>query len=187
MRFSLTLFFASLFWLLRVLAIPYELGWTFVLLQKMSLGFHKDCFESVSYFKEKICIYLIGLLQEKFIVSVQESRRPLSRWQQSQFSGRTLLLSWRWLPSHYVPHGLSSMYVYEKSELSLFWKTLILLDQDLTLLTSPLSMDCSGKNTGIDCHFLLQGIFFATPWIAARQASLSITKSRSSLKLSPIE
>ena len=136
MRYSLTLFFASLVWLLRVLAIPYELGWTFVLLQKMSLGFHKDCFESVSYFKEKICIYLIGLLQEKFIVSVQESRRPLSRWQQSQFSGRTLLLSWRWLPSHYVPHGLSSMYVYEKSELSLFWKTLILLDQDLTLLTS---------------------------------------------------
>ena len=28
---------------------------------------------------------------------------------------------------------------------------------------------------------------FATPWIAARQASLSITNSRSSLKLTPIE
>ena len=98
MRFSPTLFFASLFWLLGVLAIPYELGWTFVLLQKMSLRFHKDFFESVCYFKENFCIYLLGLLQEKFIVSVQGSRRPLSRWQQSQFSVRTLLLSWRWLP-----------------------------------------------------------------------------------------
>ena len=77
------------------------------------------------------------------------------------------------------------------------------------------------KNTGVDCHSLLQGIFptqgsnqvshiaggfstiwttkfssvqslngvwlFATPWMVARQASLSITNSRSSLKLTSIE
>ena len=99
-------------------------------------------------------------------------------------------------------------------------------------------MDCSppgfslsgifpGKNTGVGCYFLLQGIFltqgsnlsllhwqvdslplshqesqisrfssvqslsrvrlFATPWIAARQASLSTTNSQSSLKLTSIE
>ena len=78
--------------------------------------------------------------------------------------------------------------------------------------------DFPAKNTGLCCHFLLQGIFrtqgwnsrllhcgqaldgqfssvqslscvrlFATPWIAARQASLSTTNSRSSLKLTSIE
>ena len=69
------------------------------------------------------------------------------------------------------------------------------------------TMDCSlpgflclwdfpDKNTGVGCHFLLQGIFltlgsnpkvFATLWIAARQASLSITNSWSSLRLTSIE
>ena len=96
------------------------------------------------------------------------------------------------------------------------------------------SLQCSsvpgifpGKNTGVGCYFLLQGIFltqgsnlsllhwqvdslplshqesqisrfssvqslsrvrlFATPWIAARQASLSTTNSQSSLKLTSIE
>ena len=77
------------------------------------------------------------------------------------------------------------------------------------------------KNTGADCHSLLQGIFptqgsnqvshiaggfstiwttkfssvqslsgvwlFATPWMVAHQASLSITNSRSSLRLTSIE
>ena len=89
-------------------------------------------------------------------------------------------------------------------------------------LLSP--WDFPGKNTGMDCHFLLQGIFrtqgssgtegrlftiwamrewkcwslssvqllsrvrlFATPWTAARQASLSITNPQSSLKLMSIE
>ena len=89
--------------------------------------------------------------------------------------------------------------------------------------------DYPGKNTGMGCHFLLQGIFptqglnrsilqrqvislssshvgspnslhlfssvqplsrvqlFATPWTAARQASLSITNSQSLLKLMSIE
>jgi len=87
--------------------------------------------------------------------------------------------------------------------------------------------DFPGKNTGVGCHFLLQGIFltqglnlcllhwhavsllrshlgrpvqpfssvpllsrvrlFATPWNAARQASLSVTNSQSSLKLTSIE
>ena len=89
-------------------------------------------------------------------------------------------------------------------------------------LLSP--WDFPGKNTGMDCHFLLQGIFrtqgssgtegrlftiwamrewkcwslssvqllsrvrlFATPWIAAHQASLSITNSQSSLRVTPTE
>ena len=91
--------------------------------------------------------------------------------------------------------------------------------------------DSPGKNTGVGCHALLQGIFltlgsnlqllqllhcrqvlyhwatreahnniqfssvqslshvwlFATPWTAARQASLSITNSWSSLRLTSIE
>ena len=88
--------------------------------------------------------------------------------------------------------------------------------------------DFPGKNTGVGCHFLLQGIFptqglnpdlphcrqildylshqgspisiplssvqslsrvrlFATPRMAAHQASLSITSSWSSLRLTPIE
>ena len=34
---------------------------------------------------------------------------------------------------------------------------------------------------------LIRVLLFATPWIAARQASLSITNSRSSLKLMSIE
>ena len=101
---------------------------------------------------------------------------------------------------------------------------------------APLSKeDSPGKNTGVGCHTLLQGIFsilesnlyllqirkslptlvqssfltdssararsvsfssvqwlshvrlFATPWIASHQASLSITNSRSSLRLTSIE
>ena len=85
--------------------------------------------------------------------------------------------------------------------------------------------DSPGKNTGVGCCVLLQGIFptqglnlclfclllwqvgslpltppqfssvqslsrvrlFVTPWIAARQASLSITNSQSSLRLKSIE
>ena len=80
--------------------------------------------------------------------------------------------------------------------------------------------DSPGKNTGVSCHALLQGIFptqrsnlrllhcrqilyrpniissgqllscvrlFATPWTAERQASLSITNSRSLLKFMSIE
>ena len=66
--------------------------------------------------------------------------------------------------------------------------------------------DSPSRNTGVGCHFLLQPSFymwgnqgfssvhslsrvqlFVTPWIAARQASLSITNSWSSLRLTPIE
>ena len=61
---------------------------------------------------------------------------------------------------------------------------------------SPGPWDYPGKNTGVDCHFLLQCIkvkslscvqLFATPWITARQASLSIINSRSSPRLTSIE
>ena len=111
----------------------------------------------------------------------------------------------------------------------------------LSYCCDPIRLLCAwdfpGKNSGVGCHFLLQGIFltqgsnpcllhcrqspvsqmdflqywdtreapcmcvssvssvqslsrvrlFATPWTAARQASLSITNSRSSLKLVSIE
>jgi len=95
---------------------------------------------------------------------------------------------------------------------------------DCSLLGSSVHGDSPGKNTGLGCHALLQGIFptqglnpdlwpcrqilyhlshqgsppyairfspvqllsrvqlFATPWTAARQASLSITNSQSWLK-----
>jgi len=78
------------------------------------------------------------------------------------------------------------------------------MDCSFTRLLCP--WDFPGNSTGVDCHFLLQGIFltqglnpglhsywlrsdqslsrvwlFATRWIAARQASLSINNSRSSL------
>ena len=66
--------------------------------------------------------------------------------------------------------------------------------------TEQVITTCPGKNIGMSCHFLLQCMklksesevtqscptliqLFATPWIAARQASLSITNSRSSLRL----
>ena len=45
---------------------------------------------------------------------------------------------------------------------------------------------CSGY-PGISSVHSLSVWFFATPWIAARQASLSITNSRSSLKLTSIK
>ena len=75
---------------------------------------------------------------------------------------------------------------------------------DCILLGSSLHGNPQGKNTGVGCHVFLQGIYqlshqfssvqspshiqlFATPWTAACQASLSITISWSSLKLTSIE
>ena len=102
---------------------------------------------------------------------------------------------------------------------------------DLMMVCSPPRLLCPwsspGKNTGVGCHFFLQGIFptqgsnslfvhigrkslycwatweapnnpssvqslsrvqlFATPWIAAHQASLSVTNPQSSLRLTSIE
>ena len=71
-------------------------------------------------------------------------------------------------------------------------------EQQPTRLLCP--WDSLGKNTGVGCHFLLQCPqnlssvqslshvrLFATPWTTARQASLSITNSRSSLRLMCIE
>ena len=46
--------------------------------------------------------------------------------------------------------------------------------------------DFPGKSTGVGCH-CLRVQFFATPWTAACQASLSIADSRSLLKLMSIE
>ena len=67
-----------------------------------------------------------------------------------------------------------------------------------TRLSHP--WESPGKNTGSGCHFLLQCIkvkserevfhscwFFATPWTAAYQATLSITNSRSPHKPMSIE
>ena len=51
----------------------------------------------------------------------------------------------------------------------------------------PRPWESSGKNTGVGCHFLLQGVkvksishvrLFATPWIVAHQAPLSMGFSR---------
>ena len=69
---------------------------------------------------------------------------------------------------------------------------------DYSLPGSFVCGDSPGKNTGVGCHVLLQVQFssvhslsrvrlFATPWTAARQASLSINNSRSSLKLTSIK
>jgi len=77
---------------------------------------------------------------------------------------------------------------------------------DWSLLGSSLRpWDFPGKSTGVGCHYVLiycigvsvsdfssvQSLsrvqLFATPWITARQASLSITNSRSSLKLMSIQ
>ena len=69
----------------------------------------------------------------------------------------------------------------------------------LTLLIKPVRFLCPwdfpDKNTGVDCHLIqfssvrsLSHVWlFVTPWITARQASLSITNSLSSLKLTSIE
>ena len=52
--------------------------------------------------------------------------------------------------------------------------------------------DFPGKSTGVGCYCLLRQSLshvqiFVTPWTAAHQASLSITKSRNLLKLMSIE
>ena len=69
----------------------------------------------------------------------------------------------------------------------------------LTLLIKPVRFLCPwdfpDKNTGVDCHLIqfssvrsLSHVWlFVTPWITARQACLSITISRSSLRLTSIE
>ena len=46
---------------------------------------------------------------------------------------------------------------------------------------------CKGTNKSSSVQSLSRVRLFATPWIAARQASLSITNSRSSLKLTSME
>ena len=71
----------------------------------------------------------------------------------------------------------------------------------LSFCLSYFSQSSHSKNTGVVCHLLLQWTtvqfrsvqslscvqLFATPWITARQASLSITNSWSLLRLMSIE
>ena len=82
---------------------------------------------------------------------------------------------------------------------------------DYSLPGSPVHGIFPGKNTGVGCHFLLQGIFptqrlnqrllhwgvvvqslsrvqfFATPWTATNQSSLFLTITQSLLKFMPTE
>ena len=85
------------------------------------------------------------------------------------------------------------------------WKVKVKLLSRVRLFGTPLTAasrllrpwDFPGKSSRVGCRCLLQIIssvqslshvrLFATPWIAARQASLSITSSRSSLRLTSIE
>ena len=115
------------------------------------------------------------------------------------------------------------------------YAVLCIVTQSCPILCNPMGYrppgsvhgDSPGKNTGVDCHALLQGTLptqgsnpglphcrwipyhlsnkrspdstfssvqllsraqlFVTPWIAARQASLSITNTRRSLRLTSIE
>ena len=62
----------------------------------------------------------------------------------------------------------------------LLWRNWII--QLMLLLCSKRRPDVWGSVQSLSCVWL-----FATPWIAARQASLSITKSQSSLRLTSIE
>ena len=48
-------------------------------------------------------------------------------------------------------------------------------------------MLCQQSPSSLSCGFSCSHVCFATPWMAAHQASLSITNSRSSLKLMSIE
>ena len=97
------------------------------------------------------------------------------------------------------------------------WYPTLCDPMDCSLPGASVHGDSPDKNTRVGCHALLQGIFqtqgsnpglphcrqilsvsqsvqsfshiwlFATPWTAARQASLSITSSQSLLKLMSIE
>ena len=53
------------------------------------------------------------------------------------------------------------------------------------IITLPSLLACDNQFSSVQSLSLVQ--LFTTPWIAARQASLSITNSRSLLKLMPIE
>ena len=53
--------------------------------------------------------------------------------------------------------------------------------------SSSFSRSCLSRSLGLSVQSLSRVLLFATPWIAARQASLSITNSRSLLKFMPIE
>ena len=84
------------------------------------------------------------------------------------------------------------------------WSRSVVSDSQRTHGLQPTRLlrpwDFPGKGTGVGCHCLLWCLtsvssvqllsyvwLFATPWIAARQASLSITNSQSSLELTSIE
>ena len=113
-----------------------------------------------------------GLLPGSSVPGILQARTL--EWVAISFSN-----AWKWsrsvVPDSSRPHGLQP-----------------------TRLLRP--WDFPGKSTGVGCHCLLRNILFssvqfsrsvasdsATPWIAARQASLSITNSWSSLRLTSIE
>ena len=49
--------------------------------------------------------------------------------------------------------------VYLSLMLSLFSRVRLTVTPLTVARQAPLSMDCPGKNTGVGCHFLLQGVF----------------------------
>ena len=75
-----------------------------------------------------------------------------------------------------------------------FWKLYIPLWTTTKIKTTSTRYNCSCVLIRLPLPLLLSSVqslsrvrLFATPWIAARQASLSITNSRSSLRLTSIE
>ena len=59
------------------------------------------------------------------------------------------------------------------------------IDIDLLYILLSMYLKCSVQFSSVQCLSCVR--LFSTPWITARQASLSITNSRSSLRLMSIE
>ena len=104
---------------------------------------------------------------------------PAASWQSS-------VLLWM-APCGAAWHDPSSWDLWILQTMSLWWQ----LSPDLLILLNlqcPISMLYLKTDTIFSSVQLLSHVrLFATPWIAARQASLSITTSRSSLRLTSIE
>ena len=67
------------------------------------------------------------------------------------------------------------------------WQTLLILWLQFSSVAQSCPTRCNPMNHFSSVQLLSRVRLFATPWIAAHQASLSITNSRSSLRLTSIK
>ena len=101
----------------------------------------------------------------------------------------TCFPSFRSFQHHYIPKPNQKTWNYPLVSLFVILHTTLVEIMDLTLasyVTLGKLPNVSGPQLSL-AQSLSRVWLFATPWIAAHQASLSITNSRSSLRLTSIE